>query len=105
MRVCAVCVITCIPSEEWIAVPAYTDTIDIPDQWRSPVPPILPTLASRCPILQGPGYCQSRSTAIFPAADIYFRLLTAFRLHFSNFSDFSNRSGKVVDVYTEATIA
>ena len=69
VSVSAVCVIAwCIPSEEWIAVTAYTDTATpiigdpgcLPScrPWRSDVPGL---------ILQGPGYCQSRSTAIFPA--------------------------------------
>ncbi len=43
------------------------------------------------PILQGPGYCQSRSTTIFPAVDMYFRLLTAFRFHFSSQTEFLGR--------------
>ncbi len=85
VSVSAVCVIAwCIPSEEGIAVPAYTDTatpiIGDPGCLLSCRP-----LRSDVPglILQGTGYCQSRSTAVYPPVDIYFRLLVAFRFHFS----------------------
>ncbi len=70
--VSAVCVIAwCIPSDEWLTVPTYTDsaTTIIGDPrcllscrpWRSDVPD---------PILQVPGYCQSRYTTTFPTVDM-----------------------------------
>ena len=90
MSVSAGCVITlCIPSEEWIAVPTYTDT-------ATPIigdPRCLLSCRHRRPDVpgltqQGSGYSQSRSTAIFPTVDILQASYGCPSLHFSSQTEF-----------------